>query len=501
MPLVRAVTMRRMKRHAFLLAWALVAATAGAPDARAASVQPAPVAAANQATAAFLAAEMRLRRIPGLQVAVVKDGRTIFEGAWGVADIENRAPVTTGTVFPLNSMTKAFTGVAAMQLVAAGRLNLSAPIARYLPDLPSEWRSVTVRQLLTHMSGLPDIVDPDSGALIGDGSEAAAWSAVRAKPMDFAPGQDSRYNQTNYVLLGRMIDRLAAQPFGQFFAARQWAPAGMRRTGFGDIHDWKPGKAKSYRYDAPTLDSPGTLVRADVAFAPLTRTAAGMESTAGDMARWFAALLDGRLIARSALPTLWETGVLPDGTRTERALGWASDNRAVNHWVGQTGGDRGAFAIYPDDGVAVIILTNLRGASPEQLLDQVAANYIPGFVLPGPTRLRAALQARGFDKAAAIAAELRRADPAIAFPQREMSDWGYRLLRTAQPREALAVFELIVSLYPGSAAAAENLGYTHHVMGNIAGAVVQYKRAVALNPADANLVRTLQSLESAANQD
>lgn len=473
---------------------AALAVTIASPAIAFAARQPS-VAVANRATTELLLDEMRDSRIPGLQVAVVRDGRLVFEGAWGVADIESGARVTPDTIFPFNSMTKAFTGVAAMQLVASGKLDLAAPVSRYLSDLPAEWRAITIGQLLTHSSGLPDIVDPDSGALIGAGGEETAWAAVTALPLVSAPGTRSSYNQTNYVLLGRIIDRLAGQPFTAFFRARQFDPAGMRHTGFGDIHDWAPGKAKSYRFSGPTLNSPGTLERADVEFSPMMRTAAGMEGTAGDMARWLMALLDGRLMKRESLPTMWTPAVLVDGTRTQRAVGWAIDGRAANRWVGLSGGNRGAFAIYPDDNVAVVVLSNLQGASPELLLDRIAANYVRGFELPPVTRLRAAVQKRGFDQLGSIAMELRRAHPAMVFPERELSNWGYRMLRAARPRQALAIFTLAGVLYPNSANAAENIGYLHSLTGDVPAAITAYRRSLALNPSNEKLAKTLQALE------
>lgn len=473
---------------------AAIAVTVAFPAISIAASQP-PVAAANRATTDLLLEEMRDSGIPGLQVAVVRDGRIVFQGAWGVADTETGAPVTPETIFPFNSMTKAFTGVAAMQLVAAQKLDLAAPVSRYLSDLPVEWRPITIRQLLTHSSGLPDIVDSNSGAMIGAGGEEAAWIAVTALPLVSAPGTRSSYNQTNYVLLGRIIDRLAQQPFTTFFHTRQFAPARMRHTGFGDVRDWRPGKAKSYRFNAPTLSSRGTLGRADVEFPPMTRTAAGMEGTAGDMARWIVALLDGRLIGRASLPLLWTPAVLADGTKTHRAIGWATDNRTLNRWVGQSGGDRGAFAVYPDDNVAVVVLTNLQGASPELLLDRIAANYVPNFRLPPVTQLRAAAAKRGFGQLSAIATELRNADPAIVFPEAQLSDWGYRMLRTARPQQAVAIFTLAASLYPNSASAAEDVGYIHSLKGEVPAAILAYRRALSLNPSSEKLAKALKALE------
>src|SRR5215211_9313397 len=123
--------------------------------------------------------EMRERRIPGVQVAVVKDGKIVLSKAFGIADIQHSVPVTNKTVFPIYSCTKAFTGVAIMQLVEDGKVDLSAPVSRYLDGLPTAWQRVTIRQLLTHVSGLPDILralDPITYGLSNGAGEETAWT-------------------------------------------------------------------------------------------------------------------------------------------------------------------------------------------------------------------------------------------------------------------------------------------------------------------------------------
>jgi len=107
----------------------------------------------------LLQREMLERRIPGLQIAVVRNGKIVLLRAFGIADLQHSVPVTNKTVFPIYSCTKAFTGVAVMQLVEQGKVDLAAPISRYLEGLPPSWQPITVRQLLTHVSGLPNILD------------------------------------------------------------------------------------------------------------------------------------------------------------------------------------------------------------------------------------------------------------------------------------------------------------------------------------------------------
>ena len=154
-----------------------------------ASASPEP---ANEQARRLIRQTLQDERIPGLQIAVVKGGRVVLSEAFGLANVENGVPATRSTRFPLNSATKAFTGVVAAQLAQQGRLDLEAPLSRYLDALPAAWQTVRVRQLLAHTSGLPDILD--ERGLLGGGTEAQAWQAVTAQPMDAAPGQRFAYN-------------------------------------------------------------------------------------------------------------------------------------------------------------------------------------------------------------------------------------------------------------------------------------------------------------------
>src|SRR5215510_3756511 len=131
----------------------------------------------------YLRSQMQKRRIPGLQIAVVRHGKIVKLSAYGLANVQDSIPTTNQTLFTINSITKAFTGVAMMQLVEAGKLDLAAPISRYLDNLPAAWQAVTIRQLLTHTSGLPSIYD-DNDRIVSDGGEAAVWAKLQTMPIE-----------------------------------------------------------------------------------------------------------------------------------------------------------------------------------------------------------------------------------------------------------------------------------------------------------------------------
>jgi len=339
----------------------------------------------------YLKKEMHELGIPGMQVAVVRHQKIVFLAALGIAEVGNAVPVNNKTVFPIASATKAFTGVALMQLVENGKLELAAPISRYIDGLPVSWQRVTIRQLAAHISGLPNIVNNDTGELVtgvqiaavGESDVDAAWSKVQALPIEFSPGEKYSYNQTNYILLGKVIDKLSGQPFTQFIKEQQLDPAGMRSTVYADDSEVVPHRARSYsniRFNKDGQMEHTNLTEQYVRFPPQFLTAAGLTTNAEDLAHWIIALERHRLLkAKSSLTALWTPSILNDGRNGTWGLGWPIFARPKHTSYVPFGGAKAAFAVYPEDDVAVVILTNLQGSMPERFIDRVAAYYIPGF--------------------------------------------------------------------------------------------------------------------------
>lgn len=333
---------------------------------------------ANAEARAFMREQMATKHIPGAQIAVVQHGHIILLEAFGIANLEHRVAVTEDTVFPINSATKSFTGVAAMQLVEAGKLDLDAPISRYLEDLPATWQNIRVRQLLAHTSGLPDIIGRTG--LIGDGTEEGAWTTVKALPTESAPGTRFEYNQTNYALLARIIDTLSGMSFVEYFSAHQFKPAGMMHVHFGDGFDIVPDAATPYSFYGSGHGGAATkeLGRWRDDLPHFTRTGAGLNASAREIALWVIALQTGKLLAKpESLKRLWTADTLNTGDRNEWAMGWPIVRAAPHPIVGGIGGGRAAFFIYPEDDLAIIVLTNLVGSDPQQFIDKIAAFYVP----------------------------------------------------------------------------------------------------------------------------
>ncbi|WCM26561.1 beta-lactamase family protein [Sphingomonas sp. QA11] len=374
----------------------LIAAMGGLPAS--ANARTSSLAEADNKTVAIeqlIQSEMAERGIPGLQLTVVQHGKIIFTGAYGQANIETSTRVTKQTVFPINSISKAVAGVAAMQLVEAGKLDLDAPIRTYLEALPESWSGITVRQILNHMSGLPEISD-DNLRLLDGAEPEAAWAKVQALPLKLSPGTKFDYTQTNYVVMGKIVEKLTGKSYADFVRDRQFDAVGMERTRFADVTGatTKPQEVQLYTHLTLKVDGMKTVgvERSKLPFArdePWTEIlfpAGGVRTTSTDLAKWVIALQKQKLVNKDSLEQLWKPQPQKDGTYrgfsstiNGYGLGWPSARRADHPAITPVGGARAAIFIYPEDDLSIVVLTNLMGASPEKFVDRIASISVPGF--------------------------------------------------------------------------------------------------------------------------
>ncbi|MGH8105026.1 MAG: serine hydrolase domain-containing protein [Arenimonas sp.] len=333
---------------------------------------------ANAQARQFVQQTMKEQRIPGLQIAIIKDDQIVLSESFGLANVENQVPVTRATLFPINSATKSFTGVAMMQLVEAGLVDLDAPVSRYLDGLPQAWQSVRVRQLLAHTSGLPDILDQQG--LIGGGSEQDAWKAVKLLPMDAPVGERFAYNQTNYALLAQIIAKQTRMPYEKYIAEHQFTVADMRSSTFGDSYDLLANATTMYSYFPRKTDAKGDDERLSHWFYDVPHglwAGGGIRTTADEVARWIIELSSGRLISMANVRNMWTPEKLNSGADGNWAAGWPVLETSLHRQVAGMGGARAAFIVYPDDRLAIIVFTNLVGSNPQNFIPKIAAFYMP----------------------------------------------------------------------------------------------------------------------------
>jgi CubicO group peptidase (beta-lactamase class C family) len=460
----------------------------------------------------YLEEKMKILQIPGLQLAVIKQGQVVKLSSYGLANIEHEIPMDEQSVISIYSITQAFASVAVMQLEEEGKLNLTDPLSKYLDNLPAEWNTITIKQALSHTSGLPEMKNPNDLVRAG-GMEDVNLTEMDNLALEFRPGEQFRHRAMGYVLLGQMINQITKRHFTGFIQQRQFQLVGMKQTRFGDTYDIVPHMAGSYtnlrRIDGEWIKT-DQLRNTFIEFPVFYRSSTGIMSTAKELADWVIALQAGKLLRKKeSLQTLWSPVLMkngkPDGPSNllnGYGLGWPIAYRAEHPAIGPIG-DRSAIFIYPKDDLAIVILTNKQGAKPEKFIDEVAGYYIPsmkastGFGLPASVKtLRAALLKTGFDQVYKVLKDLRKKDPGFKLEEDELNDWGYLLLSQGKNREALTIFQLNVHLYPTSSNTYDSVAEAYARNGDKNAAIKNYKRSLELDPENKNAIEQLKILNA-----
>ncbi|HEY8560268.1 MAG TPA: serine hydrolase [Pyrinomonadaceae bacterium] len=323
----------------------------------------------------FVRAVMQERQIPGAAIAVVKNGKIVKKQGYGVASVEFGVPVTPDTVFEIGSVTKQMTAAAVMLLVEDGKVRLDDKISVYLPGTPEAWKNVTVRNLLTHTSGIK------SYTAIGAGFELTKRlkrddfiKALAAYPLDFEPGARYSYSNSGYNLLGLIIEAASGKPYWDFMRERIFAPLGMTETFDRDPKYIIKNRATGYElennqlvgrdYDLTDIFSAGAIV-----------------STVGDLAKWDAAWRNDTLLKKESKQQAWTPFVLNDGKPYPYGFGWSvadfRGHKLISH-SGSTAGFSSQIMRFTDDDLSVIVLINQgTGTFAGAIARGVAKIYIP----------------------------------------------------------------------------------------------------------------------------
>jgi D-alanyl-D-alanine carboxypeptidase len=307
---------RRGRTAARVAIAALASAAAGAWGQSAARAEHAACDVAYRAIDRSAAATMA-QGSPGLIVAVARRGAPSFVRAYGSADLEQGTPMRRASVFRMASLTKQFTAAAVLALAEEGRLGLDDRLSRHLPELP-QIGSITVRQLLVQTSGIPDYAEDPEGMKWNAGGRSGAemleWVGRLARTPQFAPGTRWQYSNSNYVLLGEVVQRASGSSLPDYFARRLFARAGLRDTAFDVAADVVPARVRGY---AKSRSAAAGFVNAAIISYTIPGAAGGLRTTADDLLRWSDALFAGKVIGRDTLRIMTTAGRLADGRTTK----------------------------------------------------------------------------------------------------------------------------------------------------------------------------------------
>ncbi len=327
---------------------------------------------------------MARQSIPALSVAIVEDNQVRFRRGYGMADVENFVPAKDLTVFRIASVSKSLTAVAAMQLAEKGKLDLDAPVQKYVPSFPAKSFPITTRQLLAHLSGIRHYKRGEGERTNRYENLTDALNIFKDDPLDFEPGLQFGYSTFSYTLLGAVIEGASGMRFEDYLRENIYKPAGMQYTQVDDLYAIIPNRAKGY---APRVFGKfdGTLRNAALMDSSYKIPGGGLVSTADDLARFAIAVQNGTLIKQATFEQMSRSQKTSDGRETGYGYGWFIDKREGRQpdgsiWHGGVQpGFTSDFWILPKKRFALVILTNLEGGG--RLGLGTLANQIADIVL------------------------------------------------------------------------------------------------------------------------
>ncbi len=357
--------MNMLTRSAILLLLLAVAATA----------QTTPVERLQTELEPKLTREIQQQHIPGFAIGVIKDGKLVYAKGFGVSKLGEPTPVTTKSLFHMASVTKTFVATSIMQLVEAGKIDLDAPLTRYLPYFrmaDERYKTITIRQMLSHLSGIPDVADyhwdkPE----YDDGALERFVRSIASEKLIFAPGEKFAYSNAAYEALGDVIAKVSGESFEDYVQHHILTPLGMKDSTL------LVRKANPQLLTSPHVKEGDRIVVSKIF--PYNRAhspSSTLYSNIEDMSRWAMANLnrgelDGqRILKRETIDQMWRP--VTDALNLKEGISWFSAEQLGHRFVLHAGGDigfRSFLMLAPDDGVAVVAMSNFATEGPDFVKD------------------------------------------------------------------------------------------------------------------------------------
>lgn len=328
-------------------------------------------------------AELASNKVPGIAVLVMRDGKVVKEKGYGFANLEHGIPVDALTLFQSGSTAKQFTAAGILLLAEEGKLDLDDRLARYFPDAPASWHRITIRNLLTHTSGIKDYGDEFDYRR--DHTDPELLAVMKKLPLEFEPGTQWSYSNSGYLILGLLTTQLAGNDWSEFQRERIFRPLGMSTTQVINERAIVPHRAAGYQ-----LDDSGKIVNQDWIAPAFNRLADGaLYFSIRDLAAWEKALNRRALLKAESYKAWWSPVQFSDGSHYPYGFGWffsEQQGQPVIEHGGSWQGFRASVTRYPQQKLAVIVLANAAHAQPEALSHAIAGLVDPGLALRAKAR-------------------------------------------------------------------------------------------------------------------
>ncbi len=332
----------------------------------------------------FVKAEITKRKIPGMSITVLRDGKVVRESSYGFADLESKTPASRDSVYEIGSISKQFASEAIMLLVEDGKVRLDDPILQYLPaNAPNTWRAITIRDLLNHTSGLKDWTEVKEFSYRREYTAEEFIDLVKSFPLTFAPKDNWLYSNTNLPLIGIIVEKASGKSYEEFVTERILKRLALPSIRFKHQEDVVANRVSGYvlRNDVIKNGEP---------FRPKVIAASGgILATTTDLAKWWEAVLTGRVVSQTSLEEMLKPAKINDGRSVSHGFAFFTNTFNGNKFIlhaGSTVGGFGSMVYYfPKDKLTVAVIGNLEdgGFGAEYIAKRVFDHYIPGSYVGG----------------------------------------------------------------------------------------------------------------------
>ncbi len=328
----------------------------------------------------YLSAYAKTGRFSGT-VLIAKDGKVLLRKGYGSANYELDVPNTPESIFRIGSITKIFTALSILQLEEKGRLSVDDKVAKYIPEVPEPWRAITIHQLLTHTSGIPDYTTSGAYSKFDDPSRVeAAIKDFGDKPLLNVPGQTFRYSNAGYILLGRVVEMTSGLRYEDYVNANILRPAGMIHTGYDHNRKLLKNRANGYLFRGEHL------VNAKNEEMEWTHSAGAYYSNLDDLYQFDRILKSGKLFSSAITAKAWSpythfVAPPPFNFDADYGYGWMIGKDFGHVYLGHggwVGGFVSQFTRYPDDDAVIILLSNFETTTPQIIMHDLGAILFGG---------------------------------------------------------------------------------------------------------------------------
>jgi CubicO group peptidase (beta-lactamase class C family) len=446
----------------------------------------------------------QLRQFNG-SVLVADEKGVILKKGYGSANFEWQVPNTPDTKFRIGSITKQFTSMIIMQLVAEGKLKLEDKLTTHLPDYREDTGDrITISQLLNHTSGIPSYTSLPAFFQNESRNPYKVSDFVKkfcSGDLEFEPGTQWAYNNSGYFLLGAIIEKLTGQTYAQALQQRILDPVGMKNTGYDVSATVLPKRASGYESGL------GGLVNASYLDMTIPYAAGSLYSTVEDLYLWDRALYLDKLLPAPLKQQMFTPGM------EQYAHGWfvepfkLNDDKTEVATIGHGGGINGFSTLFiraPERKEVVVLFDNTSRGSKLQGIATGVLSILHGIPprQPQPSIGEVVMETLEKSSVAEAIARYRALKATKAreydFSERELNRVGYQLMEAGRVTEAIELFKLNVEMFPSGANGYDSLGEAYLANGNKELAIASYRRAVELNPSNKGTVEALQRLEKPA---